>query len=339
MQKFYPELLAPANTYELKTPETSQLDLFADPSRWPKKPYCAQDLASGVRIRCLAQALRRPYIQANPPHLRVWSIFDIDRPGGGIAWEAENLPPPSWATINKQNAHAHLVYGLTVPVLVESPEARQAPIRYLVAVEAAFRAKLQADSGYSGLITKNPAHPLWRTLRGPTAHYELGYLSEWVDLPKFLPKQGTKIEEIGLGRNCVLFDFLRLWAYKAVREHRGQRNFVLWQAHVYDRALERNADFKHPLDAKEAWHIAKSVTSWVWKKDPAAAAAFVKRQAFKGQLGGVASGVARLKASEDKRSSARLMAAAGRSQVSIAQELGVTDRTVRNWLLEPGNEA
>ena len=339
MNKFYPEIPAFANTYELREPEQSQLDLFSDLARWPKKPYCAQNLEAGVRIRSLAQALRRPYIQANPPHLRVWSIFDIDRPGGGIAWEAENLPPPSWATINKENAHAHLVYGLTVPVLVESAEARQAPIRYLVAVEAAFRARLRADSGYSGLITKNPAHPVWRTLRGPTAHYELGYLSEWVDLPKFLPKQGVKIEEVGLGRNCILFDFLRKWAYAAVREFRGQRNFVLWQARVYDRALDRNADFKNPLDAREAWHIAKSVTKWVWKKDPAAAAAFMHRQAFKGQRGGVASGASRLAASEDKRVSARLMHAAGRSKVSIAQELNVTDRTVRNWLSETGNEA
>jgi hypothetical protein len=104
------------------------------------------------------------------------------------------------------------------------------------------------------------------------------------------------------------------------------------QAHVYDRALERNADFKHPLDAKETWHIAKSVTSWVWKKDPAAAAAFVSRQAFKGKLGGVASGVARLKASEDKRSSARLMAAAGQSTRQISKDLSVDQSTVVRWL-------
>lgn len=333
MDKFY------TGSDALREPEPLQLDLFADSARWPRRPYCSENLEAGVRIRSLAQALRRPYIQANPPHLRVWSIFDIDRPGGGLDWQAETLPPPSWSTVNKLNGHAHVVYGLSAPVLVESAEARQAPIRYLVAVEAAFRAKLRADNGYSGLITKNPAHPLWYTLRGPVEHYELGYLSEWVDLPKFLPKQGTKIEEVGLGRNCVLFEFLRRWSYTAVREHRKERNFVLWQARVYDRALDRNADFKRPLDSKEVWHVAKSVTKWVWKKDPGAAAAFIKRQAFKGQLGGVASGVSRLAASEDKRASALLMKAAGRSHVSIAQELGVTDRTVRNWFSKTGNEA
>jgi hypothetical protein len=316
-----------------------QLDLFSDVTRWPRKPYCSDDLEAGLRIRSLKQALTKSYIQANPPHLRVWSIFDVDRPGAALSWEDQNLPMPSWVTINKKNAHAHLVWGLSAPVLVESVEARQAPIRYLLAVESAFRAKLQADVGYSGLITKNPSHPLWRTLRGPHDFYDLAYLSEFVDLPKFLPKQGAKLEEIGLGRNCILFDFLRLWAYKAVRAHRDQRNFVLWQAQVYDRALNRNADFRNPLDPKEAWHIAKSVTKWVWKMDPVAEAAFLKRQVWKGTKGGIASGVSRLKASEDKRSSAILMRASGMTQTAIAAELKVTDRTVRNWFFGTGNEA
>ena len=316
-----------------------QQDLFADQSRWPRKPYCTDDLEAGLRIRSLKQAITKQYIQANPPHLRVWSIYDIDRPGGALAWEKNNLPPPNWATTNRINAHAHLVYGYSVPVLLDSEEARVAPMRYLAAVESAFRAALEADSGYSGLITKNPQHPIWRVLRGPTAFYDLGYLADHVELDKHLPKQGVQPAEIGLGRNCVLFDFLRLWAYKAVREMRGNRNFIIWQARVYDRALNRNADFKQPMDAREVWHIAKSVSKWVWKIDPLAEAEFIKRQSVKGAKGGIASGASRLAASEDKRSRARLMAARGMTQAAIASELKVTDRTVRNWLSETGNEA
>lgn len=152
---------------------TEQIDLF-DASRWPRRPYCTDDLAAGLRIRSLKQALTKPYIQANPPHLRVWSIYDIDRPGGGLAWEAANLPPPAWSSVNRENAHAHLVYGITAPVLVDGLGARDAPLRYLCAVESMMRERLQADPGYSGLITKNPAHPLWRTLRGPRLAYDLG---------------------------------------------------------------------------------------------------------------------------------------------------------------------
>ena len=163
-----------ANSTRRSCKHPSISPIFFAPARWPRRPYCTDDFEQGVRIRSLKQALNRCYIQANPPHLRVWSIYDIDRPAGGLAWEDANLPPPSWTTVNKTNGHAHLVYGLRVPVLTSSMEARQAPLRYLNAVEAAFRAKLDSDDGYSGLITKNPAHPLWWTICGPELAYELG---------------------------------------------------------------------------------------------------------------------------------------------------------------------
>ena len=122
----------------------SQSELFAT-DRWPLKPYCTDDLDAGLRIRSYQHAIKRRYIQANPPHLRVWSLYDIDRPAGGLAWQDADLPPPAWASVNKDNGHAHLAYGLSAPVLTSSMEARQAPLRYLNAVEAAFRAKLEAD--------------------------------------------------------------------------------------------------------------------------------------------------------------------------------------------------
>ena len=243
-----------------------QPDLF-DPERWPRRPWCTDSFEDGLRIRSLKQALTKAYVQANPPHMRVWSIYDVDRAGGALAWEDANLPPPSWATVNRENAHAHLVYGLSAPVLTASMDARQAPLHYLNAVEAAFRAKLQADDGYSGLITKNPKHPLWRTLRGPTTAYELGDLACWVDLERFKTKQGVKVAEVGLGRNVTLFDFVRLWAYKNVRKFKGvQGGFVLWQKAVLDRCAARNGDFMHPMDSREVFHIAKSVTKWTWSQ-------------------------------------------------------------------------
>ena len=178
----------------------------------------------------------------------------------------------------------HLAYGLRVPVLTSSMEARQAPLRYLNAVEAAFRAKLQADDGFSGLITKNPAHPLWRTLQGPDLAYELGDLAEWVDLEHFKPRQGVKVAEVGLGRNVTVFDFVRLWAYKKVREYKNVRGgFVHWQKAVYDRCMARNGDFAHPMDNREAYHIARSVAKWTWQRFDleASDARFSKLQALR----------------------------------------------------------
>lgn len=310
--------------------ESDQIQLF-DATRWPRKPYCSDD-KTARHIRSLKSAITRPYIQANPPHLRVWSIYDVDRPGGGLAWDDANLPPPAWAAVNNENGHAHLVWGLSAPVLVDSPDMRQRPLRYLCALESAFRARLQADPGYSGLMTKNPAHPIWRTLRGPRLAYELGDLAEWVDLPKHLPKR--KPEEIGVGRNVTVFDWLRQYAYRQIRHYKGSvRNFVLWQSHLNGKALERNGDLLTPMDSREVWHIARSVAKWTWRQFDVAAsdARWSARQAARGRR----SGISRAAANEDKRASARLMKAAGHSYPQIAEALGVSRRTVIYWCNEP----
>ncbi|HEY8101767.1 MAG TPA: replication initiation protein [Burkholderiaceae bacterium] len=304
------------------------LDLFADANRWPTRPYCSDDKSARF-IRSLSAAILRPYIQANPPHLRIWSIYDIDRAGGALAWERANLPPPSWAAANRENAHAHLVWGLSVPVLVDSPDMRQRPLRYLCAVEAAFRERLQADQGYSGLITKNPSHSLWRTWRGPRLTYELGELAEWVDLPKYLPKR--KPQEIGIGRNLTVFDWLRQYAYRCIRHHKnGAHNLTMWQCHLNNKALDRNGDLQIPLDGQEIWHIAKSVGKWTWNRFDIATSdeKFSQLQAHRGRQ----SGISRAAANEGKRASARQMAAQRLSTRAIATELAVNQSTVVRWL-------
>ena len=50
-------------------------------------------------------------------------LFDIDREGGALAWEDNGLPMPAWATINRENRHAHLAYALAAPVLTPISEA------------------------------------------------------------------------------------------------------------------------------------------------------------------------------------------------------------------------
>lgn len=282
-----------------------------------------------MRVRPLRTALRMPYIQANPPRLRFWMIFDIDRPGGGLAWEEASLPAPAWGAISRDTGRAHLAWALSAPVLT-GEGARDKPLRYLAAIESAFRDRLGADPGYSGLITKNPLHPLWRTLVGPQLLWELAELAEWVDLPKHAPRGAP--EQVGLGRNCALFDRLRAWSYVAVREHRPQRNFVLWQARAYDRALEFNGDFARPLDPREAWHVACSVARWTWRKDADARAKFVARQAARGRLGGFAKGQAYAGLRDQ---AVALRVAQGLSTRAIADRLGVSHRAVAGWLKTP----
>lgn len=305
-----------------------QLDLFAS-SRWPRRPYCTDDFEAGLKIRSLEQALGRRYIQANPPKLRVWSMFDVDRAGAAVAWEDADLPPPTWVTQNKANGHAHLVWGLTAPVLVDGIEARRAPLRYLAAVESMMREKLRADPGFGGLITKNPRHPEWRTLRGPVLGYELSELAECLPgLERHVCRRGAP-EESGLGRNVTVFDHVRGWAYRAVREYRaagGLDGWNSWLAAVYGRALARNGEFPVPMDPRECWWVARSVAKWTWQRMDGDS--FSRWQAARGKKGGLAKG----KAYEDKAASARLMRAAGRSLREIAAELGCSAQSVANWV-------
>lgn len=307
----------------------SQLPLF-DEKLWPRKPYCSEDLELGTKIRPLKAALTHPYIQANPNYLRIWSIFDVDRPGAALAWESANLPPPTWTAVNRENSHAHLVYGLRVPVLVDGLGMRDAPLRFLCSIEAFMRERLKADAGYSGLLTKNPLHPLWKTLYGPQGAYDLHELAEWLPgLEKYVPRK--RAQEVGLGRNVTLFDSLRKWAYKHVREYKGGglQGWNAWISHVNSRALVYNADFSDPLDGREVWHIAKSVAKWTYNRFNVeeSDARFKERQAYRSKLGHEK----RWGNNEDKQASARLMKAAGNTYNEIAAALSISRITAIRW--------
>src|SRR5690554_5777732 len=312
-----------------------QLTLFQ--SRLPSRPYCSNDLGMGLMIRPRTTAARMRYIQVNPPWLRSWLIFDVDRPGAALAWDYAHLPEPLWTSQNPENGHAHLCYGLDAPVLLGQHD-RQKPMRYLAAIETAMRAKLEADPSYSGLITKNPTHRAWRTFWHPVGgFYDLADLSEWLELPKYINKR-DKPERVGLGRNVDTFDHIRHVAYRMVRGWKAQGGrgvFVYYLNHLHDLAQQyTHNEHPQPLDVKECYHIAKSVARWTWTHFDIEASdkRFSELQARRGSLGGTK----RSAAYEDKRASARLMRASGMSQKAIAEELGVTDRSVRNWLKETG---
>lgn len=246
-----------------------QSDLFLQ-KRLPRHPYCTDDLAAGIRPRSYIHAIKRRYIQANPPHLRVFMLFDLDYAGAALAWEDSGLPMPAWAAVNRENAHAHLAYALSAPVLTADFGGRQAALRYLAAVEAAYRAKLDGDDGFSGLITKNPVHPHWELLRGvPDAvrGYDLEYLADFVDLAKFKPYVGrTNSEAVGLGRNCTVFNVVSRWAYRNIRGFKCEQGITAWKREVLHQCLNVNGDFPCPMMLKEVQCIAKSISNWVWNR-------------------------------------------------------------------------
>lgn len=181
------------------------------------------------------------------------------------------------------------------------------------------------SSGYVGLICKNPLHERWDTHIHRAEPYDLGELSEWVELPQWIPKRDSHKESEG-GRNVALFERLRKWAYRNVRHSATWED---WRRACRLQAVAYN-DAGEPLPSNEANNTADSVARYTWHSFDLAASdkRFSERQAARGR----ASGKARAAASEDKRSSARLMRSKGMTQAAIAAELGVHVNTVAGWL-------
>lgn len=307
---------------------SAQLKLFE--SALPRKPYCANDLKSGLLIRAKGQAVRKRYVQHNEPNSMLWLAFDIDRPTHPEEAYEMGLPVPNIWIQNPVNRHAHLLYSLSVPVHL-NPDSSPKAQRFAAAVDVAMTLKLEADAGYAGLICKNPLHEHWNTIALNDDSYDLSYLADFVDLD-FAKDARKNLPAIGLGRNVTLFDRTREWTYKAVRNYR-QSDFKTFYEAVFAKAIAYN-DFSSPLALSEIIATAKSIAKWTWKQDGRAEAKFIARQSFKGKR----SGEVRLALNLDKREQAIELSKGGMKQKEIAAMLNVTDRTIRNWLAMHQNE-
>lgn len=86
-----------------------QLDLFES---LPHKPYCMDDKPSYMLIRSKAIAVKKPYIQVNPPLTTIYFVFDDDKGDAALSWFDANLPQPLWTTQNPLNGRCHHCYKL-----------------------------------------------------------------------------------------------------------------------------------------------------------------------------------------------------------------------------------
>nr|MBD1231408.1 replication initiation protein [Acinetobacter seifertii] len=285
-----------------------------------------------VIIRPKRTAIQKPYIQHNPPCLVSSLVFDIDRQDAYFAWSDANLPTPTWIAKNRQNGHAHIGYMLLAPVCT-THRAKQNVIQYLAKIEQAYSLALGADRGYTGLITKNPCHGTWENHTFGVQPYDLNYLADFVELQELK----TDLKEVsGLGRNCMMFDTVRFWAYEAIRAFiSGSPDS--WYAEVLKVAINANGAFLEPLPYSEVKATAKSIARWVWRNHTEAHAKFIERQTVKGRKGGLSSdsshgGKARSQQYSDMRQEALKLHIQGIKQKDIALQLNVSDRTIRTWI-------
>ena len=290
--------------------------------RIPRKPYCADDLKTGLKIRPLKTALRYRYIQLN--HLIVnYLIFDIDRPKAALSWEDANVAMPNLIVINKENQHAHLIYFLQTGVSKFENSSIKA-LRYLAAIETAYTLKLQADFGYAGLITKNPLNPFWTMWHIHDNLYDLAELADYVELEKV--RTCTKPEvEIGFGRNVYLFDSGRYWAYGAVRNFRKDKTYQDFLKAVLSHLQGLNSLFRAQLPINEVISTAKSISKWTWQHFTHEAFSNIQSQR------GIRSGESRTLISDARKKQATNLKNAGYSITGIARTLGITRQQVNSY--------
>ncbi|NHW82923.1 Rep protein [Escherichia coli] len=104
-------------------------------------------------------------------------------------------------------------------------------------MERALCEKLGADVNYSGLICKNPCHPEWQEVEWREEPYTLDELADYLDLSASARRSVDK--NYGLGRNYHLFEKVRKWAYRAIRQ--GWPVFSQWLDAVIQRVEMYNA--------------------------------------------------------------------------------------------------
>ena len=312
----------------------------------PYKPYCTDDLTTGLLVRPAQQALTHKYLQYNSP-ATVWVIAqDIDKKVNPGYFEKHHAPQPNCLVLNPANGHAHALYFLAAGVC-RTDAGRLKPLRYLAAVEGALCRQLEADPGFAGLVTKNPLHLSWETLVMHAYQYSLAELAQPLNLTAAANEKTYR--DAGVGRNVTAFDSVRLWTYSAVRDFWGPGGFDRWHCAVAAKVAEVNCQFPTPLPFSELKAIAKSISNWTWHRfTPDGLHELIERthtpelQAARGRKAnnqaqaGIASGQARreasLEASESIRAMARLMRSNGLTFRAIEEALGVHRATLHRWL-------
>ncbi|HBN9772285.1 replication initiation protein [Pseudomonas aeruginosa] len=300
------------------------LDLFRQ--RLGRRPYCSDNLATDGLYRLpVADALTHQLIQPNTAKRMVCLAFDVDRPAAAIDWSDRNAPAPTMTVMNPANGHAHLVYLLADPVPV-SDASRIKPVRYLAAIQEGIRRSLDADRGYAGLIVKNPLHAHWVTRQWADA-YSLDGLAANVELPTpaEMKRRAKQADYAGLGRNCTLFEIVRRQAYSVVRDYWRPGGAAPFAAAVLALVEAANTDFAVPLSVGECRAIARSISRWVWQRFTPDE--FRAIQAARGSKKGATK-------REQLMPTAQSMAHDGYSLREIGEALGVSFKTVSNWLNE-----
>lgn len=249
----------------------------------PLWPYASDELWRGIYREGRQQAMGRRYIEANPQAISNLLVVDIDHPDALLRTvEDRHGWLPNAVVQNRRNGHAHAVWAMR-EAITRTEYARLKPLVYAAAVTEGLRRSVDGDKGYSGLMTKNPTHTDWDAVWFTDRLYALPELHEHLDRDGFMPPRSwnrtRRKNPVGLGRNCLIFETARKWAYPEVRHHFGDSHGLHHAISAHVHALNAgihtlDAGFTEPLPTNEARAIANSIHRWIttrsrmWRDGP-----------------------------------------------------------------------
>lgn len=318
----------------------TKLDLVLDRflNNLPHKPYCADNFewGGGLKIRSKSIAITKPYIQFNHPNWKKYIILDIDNPGAVSDWifEKSHLPAPNLVIENKKNGRAHFVFELIDAVSFTAKSSLKAQ-NYYTAVSKSLTEHFDADQRYTGLICKNPFSSQWRISSFKEEPYHLKELADKLELPSLYFSNTLKKDhsanddDLICGRNDGAFHSVRKLAYKDIKDFKenGGRLFDLWFNHVLNLVKEKNTFFTKPMDYKECFHIAKSISKFCWNKHDECVERFKIKQSERASK----AGKKRSAQYEGIRKEAKRLFRSGSSVALIAEKLKVSVRSIQRY--------
>jgi hypothetical protein len=247
----------------------------------PNKPYCTNQLGH-LLIRPKKTALKHAYIQFNPIHRAYWFAFDIDTPEMRYWVDEHHIPCPNMSIINRKNNHSHAFY-LIDPAVYTLRQAHKKPLELAADVDRGLTTLLGADPGYGKLITKNPFCREWLVVVWHEKEWSLTELLDYIP-QKILKEKRTPREELGVGRNCTVFEKSRHYAYSQWRRQKFEDYQLLFNK-TYEYAQNINYDFLAPMTDREVVCIVRSISRWTAKHHSAIEFSQIQRaRGLKGNL-------------------------------------------------------
>ena len=350
------------HTPKFRKPQSDTDFVLADTSRWqeyehlqrfydelPDKPYFAECKDGQTLIRPKHYANR--YSHVHPFHNKHFAlVFDIDEMAGRWAfqaWRECGLLPPHLIIANPVKDSCQYVYFLKIPFTVYL-NSSIGIIEKFKLVHGAMSDLLQADTAFNQARMKNPLHSSHNVYVGGAEPYTLAQLIDKCDLWEYraeLFKRQAKASGLKPANDDLMYQGRNHEIFENVRHQAYPNASMDWDS-LFDFTFEKcaayNKRFSEPLPHNELCNIARSITKYCKNgglngKYSERFLAFQREQAPKGAKAANAQGAnskggqARSASYEPKREQAHAMHKQGLKNKVIADTLGISPKTLRNW--------